>query len=107
MADLPTARDYGVLYLIGRDRVGILQEASSFVSERGAAIEQGISHTLSTEAVVLLYVSGTAPQLELIRKDAPKLGDALQLLVMFTPIKGTDPNHDHDALPLTLRVSVT
>jgi glycine cleavage system regulatory protein len=100
-----TGRKYGVLYLIGRDRVGILQQAAAFVSQRGGTIEEGISHTLSTEAVVLLFVSGTPEQLDLIKRDAPRLGDSLQLMALFTRIVDRDPARDRDALPLTLRIS--
>ena len=105
MVDLPTGREYAVLHLIGRDRVGILQEALAFVGERGVTIEQGISHTLSGEAVVLLYISGTVAQLDLVKQGTPKLGDSLQLLAMFTSIRTPDAMRDRDALPLTLRVS--
>jgi hypothetical protein len=85
--------------------VGILQEAAEFVSQRGGTIEEGISHTLSTEAVVLLFVSGTPEQLDLIKRDAPRLGDSLQLMALFTRIVDRDPARDRDALPLTLRIS--
>ena len=105
MALTLTGRKYGVLYLIGRDRVGILQEASAFVTERGGTVEEGISHTLSTEAVVVLYVSGTPDHLDLIKRDTPRLGDSLQLLALFTLIKDRDPLRDRETLPLTLRVS--
>ena len=105
MASNPAGREYGVLHLMGRDRVGILQDASAFVNERGGTIEEGISHTLSTEAIVLLYISGAPGQLDLIARDAPKLGDSLQLLTLLTRIKDRDPAHEREALPLTLRVS--
>ncbi|MGB2987166.1 MAG: hypothetical protein WBE26_14950 [Phycisphaerae bacterium] len=105
MAENHAERQYGVLHLIGRDRVGILQDASAFVSERGGTVEEGVSHTLSTEAVVLLYISGAAEQIDLIEHDTPQLGNSLQLLTLFTRIKGRGPSYDRDALPLTLRVS--
>lgn len=98
-------RVYGLLHLIGSDRAGILKDASLFVGERGGRIEEGISHTLSSEAVVLLYISGSADQIDKVEKDVPQLGNTLNLLTLFTRI--TDPNaaHDREALPLTLRVS--
>ncbi len=105
MASEPTSSEYGLLHLIGRDRTGILQEASAFVSERGGTIEEGISHTLSTEAVVLLYMSGTPDQLERIELDTPRLGESLKLLALFTRITERDPARHGEALPLTLRVS--
>lgn len=100
-----TGIEFGLLHLIGRDRVGILQEAAEFVVKRGAAIREGIAHTLSTEAVVLLYVMGTPRQLELVEKDAPKLGESLQLLALFTRIRELEPRNLAESLPLTLRVS--
>ncbi|MHC5110168.1 MAG: ACT domain-containing protein [Planctomycetota bacterium] len=100
-----TGRHYGLLHLIGKDRVGILQDASAFVSERGGTTEEGISHTLGTEAVVLLYVSGVPEQLKAIEKDAPKLGESLKLLALYSPIADQNKAVRHDALPMTLRVS--
>ncbi len=97
-------REYGILHLIGRDRVGILQDASAFVARRGGTTEEGISHTLSTEAVVLLYISGSPDQLDQIQRDTPRLGDSLKLLALFTRIKDQDKTPNADALPLTLRV---
>lgn len=98
-------REYGVLHLIGPDRVGILQDAAAFVTERGGMTEESISHTLSTEAVVLLYVSGTASQIDLIQHDTPALGDSLKLLSLFSRITNADTSKNREALPLTLRVS--
>ncbi len=100
-----SARQYGLLHLIGPDRVGILQDAAAFVSERGGTTEEGISHTLGTEAVVLLYVSGLLEQLDRIEHDSAKLGERLKLLSLFTRIKNRSKAVDRDALPLTLRVS--
>ena len=98
-------REYGVLYLIGRDRVGILQDAADFVGCRGAAVEEGISHTLSTEAIVVLYVSGTTSQLDLIERETAKFGEGLALLSLFTRIKNHEVAQKIEALPLTLRVA--
>ena len=50
----------GILHLIGRDQIGILQEASAFITERGGTIEEGISHTLSTEAAFLAFAISAA-----------------------------------------------
>lgn len=94
---------HGVLHLIGRDRVGILQDASAFVSQRGATIEEGISHTLKTEAIVLLRMTGTPAQMELVQRDTPKLGETLKLLALYSKISDIDSTRD--ALPLTLRVT--
>jgi len=105
MADAPAEKSYGVLHLIGRDRVGILQTAAAFVTERGGRVEEGISHTLSSEAVVLLYISAPKPLLQKIEKDTPKLGDSLQLFTLFTRLGELKGKPDVDALPLTLRVS--
>ena len=105
MAENPTGRSYGVLYLIGPDRVGILHEAASFVSQRGGRIEEGISHTLSTEAAIVLYISGTPPQLEQIKQATQRLGEGLEMLAIYTGIAAADPARDRDALPLTLRIS--
>ena len=96
--------EFGILHLIGRDRTGILQDASAFVKERGGMTEEGISHTLRTEAVVLLVISGSPEQLDFIEKDAPKLGESLNMLSLFTRIKTTGSIR-RDALPLTLRMS--
>ncbi len=98
-------RVFGLLHLIGSDRVGILEDASVFVSERGARVEEGISHTLSTEAVVLLYVSGTSDQIDRVEKDVQLLGDALKLLTLFTRIANPGAARERDDLPLTLRIS--
>jgi len=95
---------YGILHLIGRDRVGILQDASAFVKERGGTTEEGISHTLRTEAVVLLVISGAPEQIDLIEKDAPKLGESLKMLSLFTRVKALGGGR-RDTLPLTLRMS--
>ncbi|MFQ5463021.1 MAG: hypothetical protein ACE5E5_10395 [Phycisphaerae bacterium] len=100
-----SGRQYGLLHLLGRDRVGILQDAAAFVSERGGTTEEGISHTLGTEAVVLLYVSGLAEQLDRIEQDTAKLGQRLNLLSLFTRIRDGSKAIDRDALPLTLRIS--
>ena len=105
MADRPAERTYGVLHLIGRDRVGILQTAAAFVTERGGNVEEGISHTLSAEAVVLLYISAPKPQLAMIEKDTPQLGESLQLFTLFTRLGDARAAQDIEALPLTLRVS--
>lgn len=105
MATEPAGREYGLLHLIGRDRIGILQDASSFVTERGGAVEEGISHALGTEAVVLLYVSGAPEQVDKIERDTPRLGETLKLLPLFTRVKEPRAAHFRDALPLTLRVS--
>lgn len=101
----PAGRGYGILYLIGPDRVGILQEASAFLSHRGGHIEEGISHTLASEAVVLLHVSGDTEQIEHIARDAHRLGESLKLLSLFTRLGAKDPVQIKEALPLTLRVS--
>ncbi len=95
---------YGILHLIGRDRTGILQDASAFVKDRGGTTEEGISHTLRSEAVVLLVISGTAEQIDLIEKDAPKLGESLKMLALFSRVK-TPGDVRRDSLPLTLRMS--
>ena len=105
MAEPPPDQEYGILHLIGKDRVGILQNAAAFVTERGGTVEEGISHAMSTEAVVLLYVSGPPQQLDLIERNTAALGDSLQLFTLFTRIKHSDPARDQEALPLTLRVS--
>ena len=105
MAGHPAEQEHGILHLIGKDRVGILQDASAFVSERGGTVEEGISHTLSTEAVVLLYISGTAEQVKLIEHDAPQFGKSLQLSTLFVRIKERDSLAQREALPLTLRIS--
>jgi glycine cleavage system regulatory protein len=105
MAEQPPKQNYGVLHLIGRDRVGILQTAAAFVAERGGTVEEGISHTLSTEAVVLLYISAARQGLMQIEKDTPHLGESLQLFTLFTRLGHAKANQDEEALPLTLRVS--
>ena len=105
MAPSGGGREHGLLHLIGKDRVGILQEAAAFVQERGGTLEEGISHTLSTEAVALLYISGTSEQMDLVERDSPRLGDALELVALFTRIRKPDLVRNRDALPLTLRVS--
>jgi len=105
MSEGGTARHYGVLHVMGSDRVGILQEAAAFVSQRGGAIEEGISHTLSTEAVVLLHVSGTPEQMALVERDTSHLAERLKLRTFFTAIRNPDPARSREALPLTLRVS--
>jgi len=102
---MQSTRDHGILYLIGGDRVGLLQDASAFVAERGCTVSEGISHTLSTEACVLLYITGSFKQLEQMEKDAPRLGEELGLLSLFTRVKGIDAARDRESLPLTLRVS--
>jgi len=101
---MTNGREYGVLHLIGSDRTGILQDASAFVKERGGMTEEGISHTLRSEAVVLLVISGATEQLALIEKDAPKLGESLKMLALFTRLKAPG-GVPRDALPLTLRIS--
>jgi len=105
MGSEPAPREHGILHLIGKDRVGILQDASAFVGERGGTVEEGISHTLSTEAVVLLCISGTSDQMRLIEREAPQFGKSLHLLTLFSRVKGRDPSREHEALPLTLRLS--
>ncbi len=100
-----TGRQFGVLHLIGKDRTGILQEASAFVSDRGGTIEEGISHTLSTEAIVILYVSGSSKQLNMIEQESSKLGETLQLISLFSRINDKQAVTDRDTLPLTLRIS--
>jgi len=105
MGSTLSGRQYGLLHLIGSDRVGILQDAAAFVSERGGTTEEGISHTLGTEAVVLLYVSGPVEQLSRIEHDTAELGRRLKLLSLFTRIKDHAKAVDRDALPLTLRMS--
>jgi len=105
MAGNALRRQYGVLHLIGRDRVGLLQDATTFVSEHGAVTEEGISHTLHTEAVVLLLISGIPHQLELIEHEAPRLGESLGVLALFTRIREPNSDEQREALPLTLRVS--
>lgn len=95
---------HGILHLIGSDRAGILQDASAFVKERGGTTEEGISHTLRTEAVVLLVISGAPEQIELIERDASKLGEQLGMLALFTRIKKPGAIR-RDTLPLTLRMS--
>lgn len=95
---------YGVLHLIGGDRVGILQRAAAFVKDRGGSTEEGISHSLESEAVVLLVLSGPSESLDSIERDTPKLGEALKLLALFSRV--TERNAvRREALPLTLRVS--
>ena len=101
MAPSGGGREHGLLHLIGKDRVGILQEAAAFVQERGGILEEGISHTLNTEAVALLYISGTSEQMDLVERDAPRLGDALELVALFTRIRKPDVVRNQDALPLT------
>ncbi|MGD2111149.1 MAG: hypothetical protein PVI86_17360 [Phycisphaerae bacterium] len=105
MAEQPGESQHGILHLIGRDRVGILQTAATFVSERGGVVEEGISHTLSAEAVVLLFISAPRQQLARIEKDTPQLGESLQLYTLFTRLGDARATKEADALPLTLRVS--
>lgn len=95
---------YGILHLIGRDRVGILQDAAAFVKERGGTTEEGISHTLRSEAVVLLVISGAAEQIDLIEKETPRLGESLKMLALFSRVR-TSGDERRDSLPLTLRIS--
>jgi len=95
---------HGILHLIGSDRTGILHDASVFVKERGGTTEEGIAHTLRTEAVVLLVISGSPEQIDLIERDATKLGEQLNMLALFTRIKQLGGAR-RDALPLTLRMS--
>ncbi len=95
---------HGVLHLIGNDRVGILQNAAIFVKDRGGATEEGISHSLGSEAVVLLVISGPAESIERIERDTPKLGESLKLLALFSRVSDRSAVR-RDALPLTLRVS--
>jgi glycine cleavage system regulatory protein len=105
MAEESSAVEYGLLHLIGSDRIGILQDASAFVAERGGTVEQGISHALGTEAVVLLYVSGQPLQIGRIQRDTARFGETLNLLPLFTRIENPEAATHGDALPLTLRVS--
>jgi len=105
MATEAVQHEHGVLHLIGRDRVGILQDASAFVSERGGMVEEGISHTLSNEAVVLLYITGSPEDIRSIEHDAAQFGKSLQLLTLFTKIKVPETAREREALPLTLRLS--
>ncbi len=98
-------KEYGVLYLIGLDRVGILQDAADFVGCRGATVEEGISHTLSTEAIVVLYVSGSNSQLDLVERETARFGEGLSLLALFTRIKDQEHAAKVKSLPLTLRVA--
>ena len=87
MAEESSGAEYGLLHLIGSDRIGILQDASAFVVERGGTVEQGISHALGTEAVVLLYVSGQPLQIERIQRDTARFGETLNLFPLFTRIE--------------------
>jgi glycine cleavage system regulatory protein len=96
---------YGLLHLLGSDRIGILQDASAFVTERGGSVEQGISHALGSEAVVLLYVSGEPRQIDMIERDTERFGDTLGLTPLFTRIEDPGVGKLEGALPLTLRVS--
>lgn len=105
MPEDATGRQFGVLHVVGQDRVGILQAAATFVSQRGGSIEEGISHTLASEAVVLLYVSGTPEQMRLVESDTSHLAEILQLQTIFTVIRDPDLARDRAALPLTLRVT--
>ncbi len=95
---------HGVLHLIGTDRIGILQKAAAFVKDRGGATEEGISHSLESEAVVLLVLSGPAETIDAIERDTPKLGEALKLLALFSRVANRSADR-RDALPMTLRVS--
>lgn len=103
--EYPSNRRYGLLHLIGKDRTGILQDASAFVSEHGGRTEEGYAHSFGSEAVVLLYVSGLPNQIAEIEKSASKLGECLKMLALFTSMNDLEEARTGKAIPMTLRVS--
>ncbi|HTX73786.1 MAG TPA: ACT domain-containing protein [Rectinemataceae bacterium] len=79
------ATAYAVFSAMGPDRVGIVDELSGLLSERGGNIEESRMAVLGSEFAVMMLVSMDAAQLEGLRSRIPELEARFGLTVVLKP----------------------
>jgi glycine cleavage system transcriptional repressor len=75
------ARAYAVLTAIGTDRVGIVDDLSGVVAEKGCNIEESKMAVLGGEFAIIMLVSGPAPSVDSLCGSLPGRGEVMGLRV--------------------------
>ena len=83
-------KEHAVLTAMGKDRVGIVDDLSQAILERGCNIEESKMALLGGEFVSILLVSGAQADVGRLIGELPKLGESIGLAI---ELKGTEPPH--------------
>ncbi len=96
---------FAVLTALGADRPGLIDEISSFLSEKNINIEDSRMAVLGGEFAIILLASGEGDLVNILRQDTDKL-EALTKLDIF--IKSTISPKERSIEPsLPHRISIT
>ncbi len=83
-------KEHAILTAIGKDRVGIVDDLSEVILERGCNIEESKMALLGGEFVSILLVSGEQTDIGRLVDELPKLGASVGLSI---ELKSTEPPH--------------
>ena len=95
--------EYRILFLVGNDRPGIVDELSAFLYERSANIEESRMAALGGKFAIITLFSCTVEHLQKIQDDLDKLGELGFEVSMH---KAADPEQiaKRPEIPLKLEV---
>jgi glycine cleavage system transcriptional repressor len=81
---------YLVLSALGPDRVGLVSEVTTYLTERGVNIEDSRMAVLGGEWGMMLLVSGTEDQVAKVTSDLPSLQKLTGLAIVSKPTKSPE-----------------
>ena len=97
-------RKYRILFLVGKDRPGIVDDVSTFLFERKANIEDSRMTTMGGRFSIMTLFSSSASNLEVIKADFKKL---MELGFDVSLHEAEDPAGFPNPAELPLNIEVT
>lgn len=97
-------KEYTILFLVGKDRPGIVDHISTFLFERGANIEESRMATMGGRFSIMTLFSCASEQVETIKGDLDNLG---KLGFEVSLHEAEDPGAIPKQAVLPLRIEVT
>ncbi len=82
---------YAIVTAVGSDRIGIVEDVSCIVAERGCNIEESKMAVLGGEFAVIMLISGTAEEISRVEQEIVGFHEALKLHVFFKQTRKPEP----------------
>jgi glycine cleavage system transcriptional repressor len=84
-------KDHLIMTATGPDKVGLVEQLSKFISQRGCNIEDSKMAVFCGEFAVIILISGDAGALPRISRDYPQLQTETGLAVTLKPASAREP----------------
>jgi glycine cleavage system transcriptional repressor len=97
-------KKYMILFLVGKDRPGIVDDVSTFLFARGGNIEDSRMAAMGGRFSVMTLFSGSSEQIAVIRKELPELaGRGFEVSLHEADDPALAPRHAE--LPLKMEIT--